>query len=77
MIPDSVIRERIAGRAAVEGRADDASEATISNRIASYHAQTEPLVDFYRKAGKYFEVQGYPGSIEEVRERVLALVESI
>lgn len=77
MIPDSVIRERIAGRAAVEGRADDASEATISNRIATYHAQTEPLVDFYRKAGKYFEVQGYPGSIEEVRERVLALVESI
>ena len=77
MIPDSVVYERIAHRAAIEGRADDASEAVITHRIETYHAQTEPLVGYYRAAGKYHEVNGYPGSIDEVRERVLSLVESI
>lgn len=77
MIPDEVIRERIAHRASVEGRADDASDAVISHRIDTYHAQTEPLIDYYKAAGKYHEVCGYPGSIEEVRDRVLALVDEL
>ena len=77
MIPDEIIRQRIAHRAAIEGRADDASEATITNRIKTYHALTEPLIDYYRKAAKYHEVAGYPGTIEENRDRVLAMVESI
>ncbi|MBQ6556195.1 MAG: adenylate kinase [Bacteroidales bacterium] len=77
MIPDSEVHARIARRAAIEGRADDASDATITHRIETYHAQTEPLIDFYKKQGKYHEVCGYPGSIDEVRERVLALVETI
>ena len=77
MIPDSEVHARIARRAAIEGRADDASDATITHRIETYHAQTEPLIDFYKKEGKYHEVCGYPGSIDEVRERVLALVETI
>ena len=33
MIPDELIRKRIAHRAAIEGRADDASDETINNRI--------------------------------------------
>ena len=47
MIPDELIRKRIAHRAAIEGRADDASDETINNRIKTYHTQTEPLIDFY------------------------------
>ena len=77
MIPDEEVHRRIARRAAIEGRADDASDATISHRIETYHAQTEPLIDFYKAEGKYHEVCGYPGTIEEVRERVLALVDSL
>ena len=77
MIPDDVIRERIAYRAAIEGRADDASEATITNRIKTYHAQTEPLIEYYQKAGKYHEVAGYPGTIEQNRDRILAMIETI
>ena len=77
MIPDEEIRNRIARRAAIEGRADDASEATINHRIETYHAQTEPLIDFYRAQDKYHEVCGYPGTIEEVRERVLAMVDTL
>lgn len=77
MIDDDVIRQRIAHRAAIEGRADDASDAVITNRIKTYHAQTEPLIEFYKNAGKYYECDGNKGTIEDNRNRVLDLVESI
>ncbi|MBO7604524.1 MAG: adenylate kinase [Bacteroidales bacterium] len=77
MIPDSLVYERIAGRAKIEGRADDASPEVIAHRIQTYHSQTEPLKEYYRAAGNYYEVAGYPGTIEENRNRVLALVETI
>ena len=69
MIPDPVIYERIAKRAQIEGRADDARPEIVQNRIQTYHGKTEPLIDFYRKAGRYHEIDGL-GSIEEVRERL-------
>ena len=77
MIPDDLIRKRIANRAAIEGRADDASEETINNRIRTYHAQTEPLIEYYKKQGKYNEVIGDGAEIEENRRRVLALMEKV
>ena len=69
MIPDAMIMERIKGRALKEGRADDASEDIINNRIITYHNQTEPLIEYYDKVGKYNEIDGV-GSIEEVQERI-------
>lgn len=77
LIPDSLVYERIAGRAKIEGRADDASPEIIAHRIETYHSQTEPLKEYYRAAGNYFEVDGYPGTIEQNRNRVLALVDTI
>ena len=71
MIPDEMIKERIRHRAAIEGRADDASDETIANRIKTYHEKTEPLVEFYKKTGAYNEIDGI-GTIEEVRERIFA-----
>lgn len=77
MISDDMIFQRIHKRAAEEGRADDASDDTIRNRIATYHAQTEPLIDYYKKVGKYHEVWGDSPVLEENRQRVLDLVASI
>ena len=74
MIPDDMIKERIRHRAAIEGRADDASEETINNRIKTYHDKTEPLIDYYRKAGKYAEING-TGTIEAVRESIFNLMD--
>ncbi len=37
---------------------DDDKEATVKNRLEAYHAQTEPLFDYYKKAGIYKEVNG-------------------
>ena len=77
MISDETIRTRIKGRAVIEGRADDANDETITNRIRTYPAQTEPLKEYYKAAGKYYECNGDQGTIEDNRARVLALVESI
>ena len=76
MIPDSLIQERIAHRASIEGRADDARPEVVQNRISTYHAKTEPLIDFYRKAGKYYEIDG-TGTIEEVRQRIFSAMDKL
>lgn len=75
MIPDEMIKERIRHRASIEGRADDAKEETINNRIKTYHDKTEPLIEFYKKKGKYAEIDG-TGSIEEVRTQSFELLDS-
>ena len=69
MIPDEIIKERIRHRASIEGRADDAIDETVNNRIKTYHEKTEPLVEFYKKAGKYVDIDG-TGTIEDVRKAI-------
>jgi len=69
MSPDELIHERIAHRAALEGRADDARDEVVNNRIQTYHAKTEPLVAYYKAQGLYREIDGV-GTIEQVRERI-------
>ena len=80
-ISDDVVRERIAHRATVEGRADDAKEEVINHRIQTYHTQTEPLIDYYKNAGKYHEVNGFgavgPEGIGIVRERIIAEMDKL
>ena len=65
VIKDETIFERLAKRALIEGRKDDADPATIQNRIDTYHAKTEPLIDYYKEAGNYCEIPGEQ-TIEEV-----------
>lgn len=74
MIPDEMIKERIRHRAAIEGRADDAKDETIDNRIKTYHDKTEPLVEYYKAKGKYNEVDG-TGTIDEVRTSICDLMD--
>ncbi len=69
---------RVAGRDDITGEAlvqrDDDQEETVRNRLRVYHAQTEPLIEFYaEKAGKNpnlkFERVDGIGSVEQIRER--------
>lgn len=46
-------------------RADDSPE-TIKNRMSVYHAQTEPIKDYYKDCGKLTCIDGV-GSVEEIR----------
>lgn len=75
MIPDEMIFERIRHRAKIEGREDDADDSIIANRIATYHQKTEPLVNFYKDAGKYTEIDG-AGTIDDVRDNIFRILDT-
>jgi len=49
---------------------DDDREETVIARLKTYHAQTEPLIDYYRGKGNLLDVAGQH-SIEETTEEVL------
>ena len=49
-LPDDLATARLLERARVEGRSDDQPDV-IARRLETYHAQTEPLVDYYRARG--------------------------
>lgn len=49
-LADDVATERMLGRAEAEGRSDDTPEV-IAKRLAIYHEQTEPLVEYYQGKG--------------------------
>ena len=70
-VPDDMVRERLAGRH--EGRVDDGDPAVVQRRLELFHAETEPLLQFYRDRGILQEVDAR-GTPEEVREKVLAAV---
>ncbi len=63
-------KKRLALRAKIEGRQDDTPE-TISRRLAIYHEQTEPILDYYRKAGKVIDIDGAPG-VAQIHEAIMA-----
>lgn len=65
MIDDDEVVRRIKKRAEIENRADDADEATIRNRVKTYHEKTEPVINHYKSTGKYKEIDG-SGDIEDV-----------
>ena len=69
IISDEMVFERISHRANIEGRKDDADPKTIQNRIDTYHAKTEPLIEYYKPQGKYNEICGV-GTVEEIFQKI-------
>lgn len=51
-------------------RKDD-DPKVIEERLAVYHQQTEPLIDFYRKAGKFYTVDS-SGEVENTTRQTMA-----
>jgi adenylate kinase len=74
-LDDSVARERLLRRAELEGRADDTPEV-IDRRLATYHEQTEPLVDHYLATGKLVKVHA-DRSIGEVWTEIVDALEQV
>ena len=56
-------------------RNDDAAE-TVANRLKTYHAQTEPLKEFYAAKGILVEVDGHR-SVEETTELVFSVLDKV
>ncbi len=74
-VPEEELVHRILLRGKDSGRADDASEEIIRNRIAVYHDQTAVVGAYYAKQNKYFEVDGL-GSMDEVFDRIRRVVDA-
>ncbi len=73
-IEDDVVVQRLLKRAQIEGRKDD-TEEVIKNRLKIYKAETFPLIELYKKQGKYFEVEGC-NSIDEIFECAADIIDS-
>ncbi len=79
--PHAAGKDDVTGEPLVQ-RPDD-NEDTVKNRIATYHAQTKPLINYYLswaasgdpRAPHYVNIYGR-GSVEHIRDKVLAAVES-
>jgi adenylate kinase len=63
-VSDEAAIERLLRRAQEEGRADDTPEA-IARRLAIYHEQTEPLIEYYRAQDRLVPIDG-EGTVNEV-----------
>jgi adenylate kinase len=68
-----MVVERIARRAAEEGRSDD-TEEVVRNRMKVYADQTAPVVDYYAQQGILSRVLGV-GTIEEVFQRIQGVLQ--
>jgi len=69
-VDEAELVQRLLGRAAKEGRADDNLES-ITQRLKVFHAQTAPLIAFYEGRGVVRRVNGM-GTVEEIQQRMRA-----
>jgi adenylate kinase len=74
-LDDETAKERALGRAHEEGRIDDTPES-IERRLALYHQQTEPVVEYYRTTGKLVPLHANR-SIEEVSAEIQKALEML
>jgi adenylate kinase len=72
-IHDEKVIERLLNRAKIEGRKDD-TEDVIINRLKIYKEQTCPLIDFYKKQGKYVEIEG-DCSIDDIFGQISKIID--
>ena len=75
-VPEEELVRRILLGGKESGRADDASEEVIRDRLKVYHDQTAVVSDFYAAQGKYASVDGI-GSIDEVFDRIAGIVDNV
>jgi adenylate kinase len=63
---------------------DDDKEETVKKRLEVYHAQTEPLVDYYKKWGatsepgapKHLRIEGV-GKVDEIRDQIFKALDQV
>ena len=75
-VEEEELIRRILLRGKESGRADDASEEVIRQRLEVYWAQTAIVTEHYKAQDKYTKVDG-EGTIEEVFERIKAIINTI
>ncbi len=72
VVSEDHIVERLAQRAAEQGRSDD-SEEVVRHRLRVYEEQTAPVVGYYAEKGLLTSIDGV-GSLDEISQRLLDAV---
>lgn len=75
-VDDEILVKRLLERGKTSGRADDADEGIIRNRIKEYYNKTAILKDYYTAQNKYFGVDGV-GSIDAITERLSKTIDAL
>ena len=75
-VDDEILVKRLLNRGKTSGRADDANEEVVRNRIQVYYNETAILKDYYEKQNKYFGVNGV-GSIDDITERLSLVIDKL
>ncbi len=73
-VPDEELIKRLLLRGKESGRADDANEEVIGNRIRIYKEQTEIVENYYSEQGKFVAIDGV-GTVDEIFQRLCAAIE--
>jgi adenylate kinase len=74
-IDEGELRDRLAGRAEEQDRAEDDDEGAILRRLELFNRETEPLLDFYDGRGLLVRVKA-KGDLDEVTERIAAALDA-
>ncbi len=75
-VDDEVLVQRLLERGKTSGRADDADESIIRNRIKEYYTKTAILKNYYTAQDKYYGVDGI-GSIEDITIRLSSVIDKM
>lgn len=73
-VPEEELITRLLKRGQESGRADDNME-TIKKRLDVYKSQTFPLIEFYKKEGKYNHIKGV-GALDDIFRDIAAAIET-
>lgn len=74
-VDEEELIKRLLNRATTSGRADDADETIVRNRIAVYNRETSPVANYYRDQQKYRGIVGV-GSVEEITQRLCSALDT-
>lgn len=74
-VDEEELIKRLLNRATTSGRADDADETIVRNRIAVYNRETSPVANYYRDQLKYRGIVGV-GSVEEITQRLCSALDT-
>jgi adenylate kinase len=73
---EAELRDRLAGRAEEQDRAEDEDEGAIRRRLELFDRETEPLLDFYKDRGLLARVDA-KGDPDEVTGRIAAALDEV
>jgi len=75
-VVEAELVKRLLERGKSSGRADDANEDTIKNRIGVYNKETSVLIDFYSTQNKQIGIHGV-GEVDEIFSKLCAAIDTI